>query len=83
MTSSLGIWIVRAGAEKLGRHLEHSLGGKLCSLETNEDKSNRQAFATCYASYRQWILVMATGIAVRYLQGLPKDKTTDPADRGP
>ena len=33
MTSSLGIWIVRAGAEKLGRHLEHSLGGKLCGLK--------------------------------------------------
>ena len=79
MTSSLGIWIVRAGAEKLGWHLEHSLGGKLCGLETDGDKSNRQAFATCYASYRQWILVMTTGIAVRYLQGLPKDKTTDPA----
>ena len=25
MSSSLGIWIVRAGAEKLGRHLEESL----------------------------------------------------------
>ena len=79
MTSSLGIWIVRAGAEKLGRHLEHSLGGKLFGLETGGDKSNREAFATFYARYRQWILVMTTGIAVRYLQGLPKDKTTDPA----
>ena len=79
MTSSLGIWIVRAEAEKLGRHLEHDLGGKLCGLEIHDGKSNREAFAACYASYRQWILVMATGIAVRYLQGLPKDKTTDPA----
>jgi cobalt-precorrin 5A hydrolase len=79
MTSSLGIWIVRAGAEKLGRHLEHNLGGQLCGLETGDGKSNREAFARCYASYRQWILVMATGIAVRYLQGLPKDKTIDPA----
>ena len=66
MTSSLGIWIVRAEAEKLGRHVERSLGGKLCSLETGEDKSNREAFATSYAKYRQWILVMTTGIAVRY-----------------
>ncbi|MET0252539.1 MAG: cobalamin biosynthesis protein [Terrimicrobiaceae bacterium] len=79
MTSSLGIWIVRAEAEKLGRHLEHDLGGKLCGLKIPDGKSNREAFVTCYASYRQWILVMATGIAVRYLQGLPKDKTTDPA----
>ena len=79
MTSSLGIWIVRAGAEKLGRHLEETLGGKLFGLETGGDKSNREAFATSYAGYRQWILVMTTGIAVRYLQGLPRDKTTDPA----
>ncbi|MGB9274043.1 MAG: cobalamin biosynthesis protein, partial [Terrimicrobiaceae bacterium] len=41
--------------------------------------SNREAFVTCYGCHRQWILVMATGIAVRYLQGLPKNKTTDPA----
>jgi cobalt-precorrin 5A hydrolase len=79
MTSSLGIWIVRSAAEKLGRHLERSLGGKLYGLATDDGKSNREAFATCYASHHQWILVMATGIAVRYLQGLPKDKTTDPA----
>ncbi len=78
MTSSLGIWIVRAQAERLGRHLEHSLRGKLCGLETG-DQSNREAFVTSYSSYGQWILIMSTGIAVRYLQGLPRDKTTDPA----
>jgi cobalt-precorrin 5A hydrolase len=79
MTSSIGIWIVRAEAEELGRHLERGLGGKLCGLETDENKSNREAFVARYTSFRQWILVMATGIAVRYLHGLPKDKTTDPA----
>ena len=80
MSASLGIWIVRAGAEELGRHLEHGLGGKLCGLEAGGGgKGNREAFSTCYSGYRQWILVMATGIAVRYLQGLPKDKSTDPA----
>lgn len=78
MTSSLGIWIVRAEAERLGRHLEQSLGGKLCGLET-EGMSNRGAFAASYGNFGQWILVMAAGIAVRYLQGLPRDKTTDPA----
>jgi cobalt-precorrin 5A hydrolase len=79
MSASLGIWIVRPAAEELGRHLELSLGGKLCGLETGDGKSNREAFAIWYACYRQWILVMATGIAVRYLQGLPKNKSTDPA----
>jgi cobalt-precorrin 5A hydrolase len=79
MSSSLGIWVVRAEAEELGRRLERSLGGKLCGLETDAHKSNREAFATSFATCRQWVLVMATGIAVRYLQGMPKDKTIDPA----
>jgi cobalt-precorrin 5A hydrolase len=77
MNPALGIWIVRAQAEKLGKHLEHSLGGNLRGLETG-DQGNREAFAACFGDYRQWVLVMTTGIAVRYLQGLPNDKTTDP-----
>jgi cobalt-precorrin 5A hydrolase len=76
MTSPLGIWIVRAEAEKLGRKLEVGLGGRLWGLQTN--RSNREAYKDHFTSHRQWILVMTTGIAVRYLQGLPKDKATDP-----
>jgi len=78
MNSPLGIWIVRARAETLGRRLEQSLAGTLRGLETG-GQGNREAFAECYAQHRQWVLVMTTGIAVRYLQGLPKDKATDPA----
>jgi cobalt-precorrin 5A hydrolase len=76
MTSPLGIWIVRAEAEKLGRKLEVGLGGRLWGLQTN--RSNREAFHDHFNHCRQWILIMSTGIAVRYLQGLPKDKATDP-----
>jgi cobalt-precorrin 5A hydrolase len=76
MTSPLGIWIVRAEAEKLGRQLEAGLGGKLCGVQIN--RSNREAFNDHFTHYRQWILIMTTGIAVRYLQGLPKDKASDP-----
>ena len=76
MTSPLGIWIVRAEAEKLGRKLEVGLGGRLWGLQTN--RSNREAFNDHFNHCRQWILIMSTGIAVRYLQGLPKDKATDP-----
>lgn len=41
-------------------------------------RTNREAFISCYTKHRQWVLVMTTGIAVRYLQGLPKNKATDP-----
>ena len=77
MTSPLGIWIVRAEAEKLGRKLEAGLGGKLCGVQIN--RTNREAFSDHFTHYRQWILIMATGIAVRYLQDLPKDKAKDKA----
>lgn len=76
MTSPLGIWIVRAEAEKLGRQLEARLGGKLCGLRI--DRRNREAFSDHFIHCPQWILIMTTGIAVRYLQGLPKDKASDP-----
>jgi len=76
MVAPLGIWIVRKEAEPFGRRLASGLGGELCSLP--EDLSNREAFAASYFNYRQWVLVMTTGIAVRFLQGLPKNKATDP-----
>ncbi|MBV8068295.1 MAG: cobalamin biosynthesis protein [Acidobacteriaceae bacterium] len=76
MTSALGIWIVRAQAKQLGRKLEAGLGGKLCDWQIR--RSNREAFSDHFRHHRQWILVMAAGIAVRYLQGLPTNKATDP-----
>jgi cobalt-precorrin 5A hydrolase len=78
MISSLGIWVVRKEAEELGRSLEVKLGGYLGGLDCAGGESNRAAFASRCASYRQWVLVMTTGIAVRYLAELIKDKRTDP-----
>jgi len=75
---TLGIWVVRTEAEELGRYLEVKLGGHLGGLDCCGLETNRDAFASRCASYRQWVLVMATGIAVRYLEGLIKDKRTDP-----
>jgi cobalt-precorrin 5A hydrolase len=43
------------------------------------DGSQRERFAALYPSRGQWVLVMTTGIAVRFLQGLPREKHTDPA----
>jgi cobalt-precorrin 5A hydrolase len=78
MNSALGIWIVRCEAAKLGRYLETHLGGKLGGLLCNEGITNREAFSSSFRDYSQWILVMASGIAVRYLDGLTKHKTIDP-----
>ena len=75
---TLGIWVVRKEAEELGRYLEVKLGGHLGGLDCSGHETNRDAFASRCASYRQWVLVMATGIAVRYLEGLIQDKRTDP-----
>ena len=78
MISALGIWVVRKEAEELGRFLEVKLGGHLGGLDCAGGQSNRAAFASRCATYRQWVLVMATGIAVRYLAELINDKRTDP-----
>ena len=78
MTSTLGIWVVRKEAEELGRFLEAKLGASLGGLDDCVRESNREAFASRFASCRQWVLVMATGIAVRYLEGSIKDKRIDP-----
>jgi cobalt-precorrin 5A hydrolase len=78
MISALGIWVVRKEAEELGRFLEVKLGGHLGGLDCAGGQNNRAAFASRCATYRQWVLVMTTGIAVRYLAGLINDKRTDP-----
>ena len=77
--SSTGIWIVRLEAEALGRHLAAALGGQLHRPHADAGPSNRQRFAEQFRTCRQWVMVMAAGIAVRYLQGLAGDKRTDPA----
>jgi cobalt-precorrin 5A hydrolase len=75
---ALGIWVVRDEAEKLGRYLETHLGGKLGGLNRKAGETNREAFSSHFADHSQWILVMAAGIAVRYLEGLLRDKSIDP-----
>jgi cobalt-precorrin 5A hydrolase len=78
MISGLGVWVVRKEAEELGRFLEVKLGGHLGGLDCTGGQSNRAAFASRCATYRQWVLIMTTGIAVRYLAGLINEKRTDP-----
>ncbi len=88
----LGLWPVRVEAAPLAMYLQDRLGGQSgqlrqsCQLyqpwlnsEAGTAQSQRQQFALAYRRHRQWIMIGATGIAVRFLDGLPQDKHSDPA----
>lgn len=79
--AGLGIWPVRAKAELLAQRLQATLGGALYRpwLSGEAAPTQRRQFALAYRRHRQWIVIGATGIAVRFLDGLPQDKRTDPA----
>lgn len=76
---SLGIWTVRKESKELGHLLQAQLGGELYLIHEDSTGGNREHFARAFRTHRQWVLLMTTGIAVRYLQGLLKDKRSDPA----
>ncbi|AXK40549.1 cobalamin biosynthesis protein [Crenobacter cavernae] len=75
---STGIWLVRPDALDLGQRLAEALGATLYQPWALPD-SPREQFRRAFHQHRQWIAVMASGIAVRYLDGLPASKYTDPA----
>lgn len=79
--AELGLWPVRAEAAALAMLLQDSLGGELYQPWLNDQGglSQRQQFALAYRRHRQWIMIGAAGIAVRFLDGLPQDKHSDPA----
>ncbi|MBV9491955.1 MAG: cobalamin biosynthesis protein CbiG, partial [Verrucomicrobia bacterium] len=76
---ALGIWAVRSAAEPLGQTLARELGGQFFAPRDGTQSTNRERFVREFRTCRRWVLIMASGIAVRYLQGLPADKRTDPA----
>ena len=76
--TAIGIWIVRQQGLIIGRDLATRLEAECYSPKENAIPSNREAFTSCFHEHRQWVLVMTTGIAVRYLQGLLADKQSDP-----
>jgi cobalt-precorrin 5A hydrolase len=79
MSKGPAIWIVRKDALKLGVELQEGLRGILLPATVQGSGTNRQKFAAHFHKHSSWVLVMTTGIAVRYLQGLPKSKRSDPA----
>jgi cobalt-precorrin 5A hydrolase len=74
----VGLWPVRAEAEPLAMKLQQAIGGVVYRPWLTQ-VSQKAQFAQCYRERRCWVLIMATGIAVRFISGLPEDKKTDPA----
>lgn len=78
MSERLGVWPVRAQGERLASLLSQRLGGQ-AHRPWERPESQRGQFRGQFAHYSHWVLVMATGIAVRFLDGLIEDKHHDPA----
>jgi len=75
----LGIWLVRAECEALAARLQAVLGGTLYRPWLQQGLPQKQQFRAAYRHQTQWIMLAASGVAVRFLEGLPQDKRTDPA----
>jgi cobalt-precorrin 5A hydrolase len=75
----VGIWRVRADGERLGRFLQDALGAKLYRPWKKSASPQKEQFAAAYRRHRRWVVVGAAGIAVRFLDGLTRDKRSDPA----
>ena len=73
--TDVGIWLVRAEGEALAARL----GGVVYKPWLNPSVAQKAQFAQAYRSHAQWILIGASGIAVRFLDGLAQDKHSDPA----
>jgi cobalt-precorrin 5A hydrolase len=74
----LGIWPVRQEAELVGQRLHEKLGGTLYRPWRDDQFAQKDQFGKVYRQHGSWLLIMATGIAVRFLEGLPADKKSDP-----
>lgn len=75
---TLGIWLVRPEGEALAACLAARLAG-VVHRPWLQDAPQRTQFGAAYRSHAQWILIGASGIAVRFLDGLAQDKHSDPA----
>ncbi|HTJ91544.1 MAG TPA: cobalamin biosynthesis protein [Pararobbsia sp.] len=75
------IWLLRERALPLGERLRDGLDATLMRpWEMNRvAPTQREPFRAAFADADRWVLVMATGIAVRLLDGLPRSKLSDPA----
>jgi cobalt-precorrin 5A hydrolase len=78
MKTAIGVWTVRQQGLDIGRYLASRLEAECYAPNEISPLKNREVFTRRFREHPQWVLVMTTGIAVRYLQGLLKDKESDP-----
>jgi cobalt-precorrin 5A hydrolase len=71
--------LVRQESEALALALQEQLGGVLYRPWLDTATTQKQQFAAAYRNHVQWIMIAASGIAVRFLDGLAQDKHSDPA----
>lgn len=74
-----GIWLVRPESEALALALQERLGGVLYRPWLDTVTTQKQQFAAAFRNHAQWIMIAASGIAVRFLDSLAQDKHSDPA----
>lgn len=79
MDLSLGIWLVRSEGENAAERICRSLGGLIHRPWQEPKQSQKEQFALVYRQHSAWILIMACGIAVRFVEGMIGDKREDPA----
>lgn len=77
--AALAIWLVRPEGEALAAALQARLGARVYRPWLNPAVAQKAQFAAAYRDHRQWLMVAASGIAVRFLDGLARDKHSDPA----
>ena len=78
MIAAPGVWPVRIEAERLADRVAQTLDAELIRpwLQAQPQK---ELFHARFAERSLWVLVMATGIAARFIDGKLHDKHTDPA----
>jgi cobalt-precorrin 5A hydrolase len=78
MSGPLGVWPVRVEAAKIGELLARRLAGE-SFRPWERSESQKEQFQERFGQHAQWVLIMATGIATRFVDGLLRDKHHDPA----
>ena len=71
------VWIVRKEGEALAQEIAGSLAVELFR-PWQQDLSALTLFQNNFKNHSAWIFIGTAGIATRYLQGLLKDKLSDP-----
>ena len=75
---TLAVLPVRAEGQRLGEHLARGLDAELLRPWEGET-SPRELLSVRFGQFSGWVLLMASGIAARFLSGLPESKLRDPA----